>query len=88
MVNNPVRWINVIIKVMNVSPASASNLVGLFSHQYIKPFSSNGQCRSEKRLPDFSWYKIPKCGKHATLTQNVPNYHKIYQMGVKYAECP
>jgi hypothetical protein len=37
-------------------------------------------------LPDFSWYKIPKREKYTKLPQNIPNYHKIYQMSIKYSK--
>jgi hypothetical protein len=33
-------------------------------------------------LPDFSLYKIPKRGK------NIPNYHGLYQMSIKYDKRP
>jgi hypothetical protein len=32
-------------------------------------------------LPDFSWYKIPK-------RKNIPNYHQLYQMSIKYNKRP
>jgi hypothetical protein len=44
------------------------------------------------RLPDFSWYNIPKLGKMYQITikypkwpQNIPNDLKIDQMAIKYA---
>jgi hypothetical protein len=42
-----------------------------------------GQRRSVPRLPDFSWYNIPKRGKYTKLPQNISNAHKMYQISVK-----
>jgi hypothetical protein len=43
------------------------------------PWSNFTRWFIEPRLPDFSWNNIPK-------RENIPNYHKIDQMFMKYNE--
>jgi hypothetical protein len=39
-------------------------------------------------LPDFSWRNIPKRGKIYQIATILRNGHKLYQMTVKYSQCP
>jgi hypothetical protein len=57
------------------------------------PESKFGPCGLAGReslpwLPEFPWHNIPKWGKYTKLPQNIPNYHKIYQMTTKYTKWP
>jgi hypothetical protein len=38
------------------------------------------------RLPDFSWYKIPKRENISKWPTNIPNDHKIYPMAIEYTK--
>jgi hypothetical protein len=40
------------------------------------------------RLPDFSWYKLPKREKYTKLPRTKPNVDKIKLKTVKWTKCP
>jgi hypothetical protein len=44
------------------------------------------ECRRRPELPDFSWYNIPKRGKHTKLPQNIRNGHNMYDMASHYSK--
>jgi hypothetical protein len=66
---------------------SHSRMKNFFSYYFI---SFKLTIKSESRLPDSSWYNIPKCEtipnnlKMARWPQRTPNDSKIDQMAIKY----
>jgi hypothetical protein len=46
--------------------------------------SGVGERWHQAGLPDFSRHNVPKRGRTYQNTTNLPNGHKIFQMGIKY----
>jgi hypothetical protein len=80
-------YIDIYLQTLLQKNGRPQRLVHIFICHLTLPCQLAGQADQlnsfqETGLPHFSWYKIPKREK------NIPNYHKLYQMSIKFIKRP